>query len=428
MPTRIPQGTASASNPYLALNGPIPGRSSSQLRDSILIVGMILAPMTGLRYGKIGPAEILIATWCILEWNTRQVSKPRQLAIGFWMLFLAIVSAGTIIGYNLHQGQSQPSQLTTWIYLAFVSISLYQWLHERSLAAVESILHGAALFGIVWYGALYAYSRTVESTLFGAPLWFGGDDPALGSRFTGGGTNPHQLALFVAIAIFSLLRDVLRTRSQVYRSADLLAIFVAVFLGIMTASSTLVVSVLLTLAAAMIFGILWTLRTFQGKLIATFALAVILLLSARRLWQWAEDFVAADPNGEERLVIWATAGDTIAKSPIVGLGPGTHAGYGTIEYHSNYLEIMAMSGTLGIALFLAFHVFVLRISAREPTLFLIVIALMAYGISGFSARRLPYWIAIMIVVVIAEKSADSQLHKHHDEKHLPSRRTSRKAY
>jgi len=406
MSTETQEGATVAAQSSFTHAGSMPRTgSTTQFRDSVLVIGMILAPMTGLRYGKVGPAEILIAIWCILEWSTSRVSRTRPLAIGFWLPFLAITSAGTILGHTLHQEQSQPSQLTTWLYLAFVSVSLYQWLHERSLSNVEWILHNAALYGIVWYAALYAFSRTVDSTVLGAPLWFGGDDPSLGSRFTGGGTNPHQLALFVAVALFSLLRNLLRTRSWVGRVADLAATIAAVFLGLMTASSTLVVSVLLTLAVAAIFGLLRTLPTFQARLIASFILVVVFLLSARSLWDRVLDFVADDPNGEERLTIWSTLGDSITKSPIIGLGPGSHAAFGTIEYHSNYLEIAAMSGILGLGVFFAFHGVVLRKLIDQPTLFLIVIALMAYGISGFSARRLPYWMTIMIVVVIAEKSA-----------------------
>ena len=86
------------------------------------------------------------------------------------------------------------------------------------------------------------------------------------------------------------------------------------------------------------------------------------------------------------------------------MGPGFHALGGTIEYNNTDLEIIAMSGLVGFAIFVVFTVRILLLLRVDYTLMLIALPLYVYGFSGFAMRRLAYWSILMTIIVAAEKS------------------------
>lgn len=64
--------------------------------DFLLIVGLILAPMTGLRVWKLGPSELLCALWCLRY--LRYIFKDRMghYLVRFWLFFFLTVTAGML--------------------------------------------------------------------------------------------------------------------------------------------------------------------------------------------------------------------------------------------------------------------------------------------------------------------------------------------
>ena len=77
----------------------------------------------------------------------------------------------------------------------------------QTLKYNERLLSVFSYAATLWFLFLYIYSRVVKPTLFGVSLWFGG------VRFTGGGTNPHQVALLFCGLIFVYLRNIIKARN-----------------------------------------------------------------------------------------------------------------------------------------------------------------------------------------------------------------------
>ncbi len=146
--------------------------------DWLLIIGLTLAPMTGLRIWKVGPGEVL----CLL-WGIQHLFRSKSLKSSmflFFVPFLLAMGAGSIAGYIIAPEELTIDGLLTWIYLAVTAISLYEGLKTKTLEYNETLLFTFAEIATLWNIFLFLYSRLVRNTLFGAPLWYHG------VRFSGG--------------------------------------------------------------------------------------------------------------------------------------------------------------------------------------------------------------------------------------------------
>lgn len=379
--------------------------------DLLLVVGVVMAPMTGLRIGKIGPAEVVIALWALLHLMPsskarepgRSTSQELRLLhpIGlFWLVFLTASTIGTIIGANYYPEQSIPSGLITWVYLAAVSLGLYEGLRAKSREQVDEILRLVAIIGTVVYSILYIYSVTVSTTILGMPLWYGGT-----ARFSGGGTNPHQLAVLIAAVTFIHIRA-LKPGNALRNALHATLLVATLFLGSATESATLTISLAIGSATGILTLALDQIQDWRNRLVGLLLVASALILSARAVVDVSKWYIESDPNGPGRLDLLASVGDTFSSSPAFGLGPGVHSTGGVleyVEYHNSYIEILAMSGIVGLSSYVFIHALLISRVLQDPWLLSTVASLMAYGMAGFSARRLVYWFFLVSVFVLVEK-------------------------
>lgn len=365
-----------------------------KLFDLLLIVGLTLAPMTGFRAWRVGPAEILCLLWGIrslLKWRFR-----RSDTLSFFAVFLIVLALGYVVCSFIAPSEASLTGLLTWLYLAIIAMSLYEGLSKRSLYYVEKLLRIFSVTAILWYLFLYGYGRYVSRTFLGAPLWYY-------SRFSGGATNPHQVAVMLCGLSFVFVRQILNRRKVL---PNLLFAAASVFLLLQTASST---GILAFFIGALICIYLFFINAFPRKKVqVAIVMTLILILVGLFIYSFVYDrfmaWVASDSNGMGRLRIFASFPETFAKSPIVGLGPGTHGENGYIEFHNTYLEIAAASGFIGSVAFLLYTVRIFKKTLHgDWRLLPIVVAMYAYGLAGFAMRRLVYWGILMFVLVIAEK-------------------------
>ena len=365
-----------------------------KLFDLLLIVGLTLAPMTGFRVWRVGPAEILCLLWGIrslLKWRFRKSDT-----LSFFAIFLIALSLGFILCSFIAPDEASVTGLLTWLYLAIIAMGLYEGLSKRSLSYVEKLFRIYSITAVLWFLFLYVYGRVVSKTFFGAPLWYY-------SRYSGGATNPHQVAVMLCGLCFVFIRQVLERRKMFL---NLFFAAASAFLLLQTSSST----GLLAIAVGMLFCIYLVLinvfqqRKAQVAIVMTLVIVLIGLFIYSFVFERFMNWVASDSNGLGRLRIFASFPETFAKSPIVGLGPGTHGEDGYIEFHNTYLEIVAASGIIGFTAFALYSVRIFKKFLRgDWRLFPILVAMYAYGLAGFAMRRLVYWGIVIISVVIAEK-------------------------
>lgn len=371
--------------------------------DYLLIIGFVLAPMTGLRIMKVGPAEVFCLLWCIGYFKRYLRLNMKNFLVRFWLGFLYTIILGALYGIIFYPEELILSQIFTYIFLMIISFGIYVGLKGKELKYIEEMLRKMCVFSSVWYMFLFLYSRVVSGTFLGAPLWYEG------RRFTGGGTNPHQIAVLISAVIFISFRLIVKNKDNFKCKVKyIILIWFNLFIGLKTMSSTLIMAIFITGIIGVWFVLINNSQKTKKKKIMVRSMSIILVSMIfivlfsdilNQIYSW----IANDPNGIERLDIFISITESFKKSPIVGLGPGIHGLNGSIEYHNSYLEIIAMSGVIGFSIFIIFTKKIFQLISVDYSLILIILPLYLYGLAGFSMRRLVYWIILIIVIVLAEK-------------------------
>ena len=364
--------------------------------DWLLILGSVLAPMTGLRITKVGPAEMLCFIWAL-----RYIS-PSLKKHAFTRFFMAYISAmliGTLIGLAVAPKELSLNGWFTWIYLAYIACTLFSVISNNDLLYNEKVFDLICHMSVAWYLFLYLFSITVSRSFLSAPLWYY-------NRFTGGGTNPHQIAVMFCGISFWFLRQIIREKKYV---GNILSFIVSVFIVYKTASETgfaAIVTGLLTFLFVYMINRIHD-RRKRAILIALEIMAtiIILILYNNFLYSIIYDWVASDENGLGRFYLWASVKKMAAKSPIFGLGPGIHAttpSGNPKEFHNSFIEIYAASGACGFIALIIFSIRYLR-NLKEGDLYLVPImaSMYMYSVAGFAFRRLAFWMIVAFTYTIA---------------------------
>lgn len=372
--------------------------------DYLLILGLVLAPMTGLRLWKIGPAELLCAIWSTKYIRGFLGGDLSHYLRRFWLLFFLTITAGMLYCLIFYPSESSGVDgFVTWFFMMYISFGIYAGMKEHSLRSILQILEIACVLAVLWYFFLLVYSRQVSSTFLGAPLWYG-----RGARYTGGARNPHQLAVLNLGLFFVSFYFLARVRLSWPKKALHIACMGAqLYFLQLTKSATGWMALVATLfvGAVLLFIMLRkSVRSRQTSLVLLVSFtALILFVTFIQLLDRFMAWVALDPNGMGRFKLFADVIDPIRKNFLFGLGDGTHANFGRSEFHNSYLEIIGMSGLIGVVIFIVFTVRLIRNLWHDPFLLLIPFAYYIYGLSGFGLRRLPYWVMIVTMIAISER-------------------------
>lgn len=368
----------------------------------------MLAPMTGLRIWKVGPAELLCLVWgCPYVYEFLSIDL-KNYKFKFWMMFLSVITLGAIYGTAFFPSETSITGTLTFVYFSIVFLSFSIGLSQRKYDEINNIFVVFCVLTTVWYMFLYLYSKH-SSTFLGAQLWYGNH-----TRFTGGGTNPHQLAVCIGAVLFGNVRSFVRLKKQ-YKERLVFAFCVlgCLFLAKATRSSTLYASILISAFVGFVIIIAKRIPDVKKRkkvyIMIGCVFLMLTLLFYNQIHTLFMDWLSDDENGIGRLEIFKTYSYTFNKNAIIGLGPGKHANNGTFEYHNTYLEILAMSGIVGFIIFIIFSFRVFKTLSVDPYLMLCIIPLYSYGLAGFAMRRLVYWGILAVVLVLAEKFNTSKL-------------------
>lgn len=367
--------------------------------DWLLIATAILAPMTSLRFGsKIGPGELAIFIWSlrVIDYRSIRITYLER----FFIAFLFAILIGSFCGLLIAPNELSRSGWRTWVFLAVISHALICYLNRSSKEYITRLFNVICIASTLVQFLLYEYSVNVSRSFMGLQIWYS-------SRYSGGGSNPHQVALPLCGFAFWFAYKVLKEKKIIYAP---LAYF-SFFLMKQTQSSTGEASVYLSFV---VLFVLWVLHLEQSRsrkimflLIGAVVAVGLAYIFRNKLYNLAYDWISADKNGWGRFRLWSELGRTFKKSPFFGLGVGCHT-YLTNssrmgEFHNSYFDILAATGLFGFFIFSLFtYRLVSKILRNEPMLLPIILVLYGYNIAGFAVRRLPYWIITVFVLAIVE--------------------------
>ncbi len=371
--------------------------------DLLLIMGLVLAPMTELRIWKVGPSEMLCALWCARYVRYFLSGGLKKILPAFWVPFILTLVAGTLFCMRFYPAESYGiTGLFTWFFMMFLSLGVYSGLSRKSLADMLRILEMVSLITAAWYLFLLVYSRTISPTFLGAKLWYSN------ARFTGGAANPHQISLLALGMMIVSGYFIARVRiSRKRRVTHLACIVFFIYILVLTRSATSWMALVTTAVLGAALVLLRGLRATKANRVAVAAWftigALVLTLGGVWLFTWFMDWVASDPNGMGRFELFSFITDPLRKNFLFGLGDGQHSNGGRSEFHNSYLEIIAMTGVIGVIMFVVFSVRLYKSLRHDPYLLLIPCALYMFGMAGFGLRRLPFWALTSFILALADK-------------------------
>ena len=131
------------------------------------------------------------------------------------------------------------------------------------------------------------------------------------------------------------------------------------------------------------------------------ALALVLIFTYHYILDYLTRWLEDDSNGVGRLEIFSSFGESFMRSPLFGLGPGTHANGGSIEFHNTYLEVLVATGVVGFVFFVVYTVrCIKKMWKADWTTIPIIVSLYAYSLAGFAMRRLAYWGVLILTMSV----------------------------
>lgn len=368
--------------------------------DWVLVVGITFSPMNELRIWKLGPGEILLLIWSFRYLSKLFSARLNSIFFRFWLLFLPCISIGAAYCVLFYPDEADPMGLLTFALFAFISIAIVEGLQDRPSQRIRNTIYAIGVAPAFWYMFLYIYSRKVRARFLGAALWY------MNVRFSGGANNPHHIAPLLCAALFINMIHLLDRDASLFRKAlAAVSMFFCGFVSLKTKSSTLIVAVVISFG---FFAYYLSMRYLKEKTQRWIATSVLIIVFAalvgifqEKLYDYVFEWVESDANGLGRFDIFYSIGDMLRKGWLTGLGPGTHGMNGTIEFHNSYLEFLAMGGVIGITLFIIFSVRLYRTIRIDPIMSFCVIPFYAYGLGGFSMRRMSFWIIVSLTASYA---------------------------
>ncbi len=373
--------------------------------------GVVLTTATQLRVGgtPFGPGEALLVGWigvsvALLCWDARlSHTAAANGVLLFWACAVPTLVAGTLWGYGVGvspaPGFEHDLAAFAFVALLFLLFVLQPRLEER----VRMTAPLAAGFTVI-------------------PLFFvlvsgvsGPVHPWFGPRFTGWAVNPNQLALGVVVLPFYGLHMVERSDRRLPRVFFAAIVLGSLVLGAASLSDALFAAwaVGLGLAGAY-FGARVVARPTSSFLEAALrrlalplatlgALGVAWHLLIANLVGTAMSVYSAGGQGSARLLLWSGALDAMMSSPLFGLGPGAHAGYGVpfqgSEAHNTLMDWGASTGLLGLAIYLGYLGWLARRALQAGAFYLAagVITLFVFGSFHYVLRHPTFWFYTVVI-------------------------------
>lgn len=370
--------------------------------DILLLAGIMLSPLNTLRIWKIGPSELLCMIWCIKYFKGILSLNLNYIIKKFWIFFLISIFFGTCYGFLYYPNELDITGLITYLFFSIISIGIYIKFQNEDLEYIQNFIYTISILTSIFYFLLYLYSIFISKIMFGINLWY------CNMRFAGGANNPHQLALLIGACLFFNLLVVFEMKTTINKKIiAIISIVFNVIVTIGTQSSTLYFSIFIATITMIFILIIKNAKTSKLKISLSGLMICVsllfILLFYKNIYNFSYEWISSDENGFGRLTIFRSITYSLNKNFIIGLGPGTHAYNGTFEYHNTFLEIIAMSGIIGLSIFIFFSIELLNKIKKTPLLILPIIVIYIYGLGGFSARRLIFWITISLIIVWSEK-------------------------
>jgi O-antigen ligase len=321
--------------------------------------------------GALGPGPNLAGAMIVLAWLAALVGRNSEVQAAVVLHRRLLLPLGALIFWVLLS--------VAWAEHPYVGSDVFVgWLIAGAIVLVISTSLTNRLYQRIAVGAIVA--GAVFSVLLGL---FGGAVEEETGRVVGGTGDPNGLAAGIVPAIVLALGLAASSRRLAVRASLLVGVGIMTIGFLTTESRGGFVGAIVAAVAALVLAKRH--RAWVVSLIlCVLGVAAVWTALDPEAWQRLSDF--NDSTGRSEL--WGVASQMWQDHPLVGVGLegfADHAGgyvrdLGPIKYaqfiveeqrvvHNTYLELLAETGILGLALFITVAVAALRSGLRAATLF-----------------------------------------------------------
>lgn len=379
----------------------------------IIYVACFFTPFTSLRFGLIGPGEILFGVSFLLllvhgRGRTR-IGGPLAPLVQFWAFYLFAISLGFFYNAFLLQFDSGTLSGAAFDFFSYVFIlSVLLVLGDGRIylgTSPERFFKNVFLIWTITFVVLYVLSRQTEQIL-GLPLRYY-------TYFSPLVENVHQAAMLTCAMPFIVFY--LASRTPKWSSKTILAVAGLLFAAMAIESGS--TKALMGLVVGLVATALFYLWGSLAKTMASRALVLALLVAATAMtvflkWDYATalaiNFFLDNDGSGARENLYGLGLELGLNTPVFGRGPGPHISYaGDGDYsdaHNTVLTVFLQGGVLGlVAVVLCLKRF-FRLMSAQYFLVGAVCAVGMYLLGGDILRRLPIWILIAGVLYFSSSA------------------------
>jgi O-antigen ligase len=335
-----------------------------------IAAGIVLTTASKLRPAglPLGPGEAILSVWILIAsirlWFSRSylITPITRAIFLFWTASFVCLTMGLLIGEfsgiaSANFYYDAIAFLLSFVFFILLSISIDLKKH------LNRIILFVISFSIVPLAILFAFP---QFTPFLNP-WYGG------IRFSGWSTNPNQVALLLSAVPFLALHLINQTNKNSLKIWYVLLIVGSLRIGISTESDALLLGWATGGILIMVFNIYTlaykylfvesanqSLTAINKVALFIFLTCIMLLVAVLFYGQLRADVSSSYDKGAQgsgRVKVWINGAEAIFRSPLFGVGPGSHSGlqapFLDFESHNTFIDWGGSAGIIGLIAFFA---------------------------------------------------------------------------
>lgn len=396
-------------------------KNNTNKRDisyTLLVISISLMPYTALKWGSIGPSEMLILLVFFLELYKHHfriklfsTDVSKLYAIFFMLAFLGMIFNLVRIPLFHASLSSTRSSIRFDMYayifvlLTMETVELYSDRCDET-HDIEKLLYEVLIINCVVMPFLFVLSR-FRRNIFGLPLLYY-------SYFSPFATNIHHTSMYLLPLVFAALYF---AENKIWSIKRLILYGYALFFSYLVLSTGASKGVMGVVAGGIVC-IIFKLSSPHGQLtkstknligLLLFLVIVVFLINYSTIIRIAQAYFVDNDLHGERSKIWSTGLKHWLESPVIGFGYGAHVFHSGryVDAHNSFLTAMLQAGGLGIIIFFSLWIKVFSNTKFNGFLLAMNVALLPYVAGGDTLRRIPCWVFILFSYMICNFKSSS---------------------
>ncbi|WP_196892016.1 O-antigen ligase family protein [Aureivirga marina] len=360
--------------------------------QNLLILAVLLAPFTELRFSVVGLSEIIIAIVLIASIPKILQTKSSNLRFtNFWIRFLFILILSSIFNILFF---NRYGVIDGWYdFFSYIFVLFSVFLFENKIKTgeivpyvfIEKIFFRMSILLIILYGISF-FTRS----LLGMSLFYY-------ERFAPLVNNPHKIAIFSSVLPFFGLLVLKNVKTKKEQIIIIALILLDILITIKSETSKSMLGILIGFSLFFMFNYL-SKKMIKLAIIIALIFVVVIFLKYDLIGALVNYFNELDYNGG-RSLIYGVGINQFILSPFIGYGFDSSIIIDGIktDAHQTMITIGLQGGIIALILFMSMLSNILKVLTKDVILFIAFIPILLYILGGDIMRNNYVWILILLM-------------------------------